>query len=523
MRRSGVLLAVAGIGTALAVLRIPSLIEPSWYADEGTYADIGQSLDHGAVLYRDVWDNKPPGMYWVGAAIDLVSPSGHGFAAAALAIAAIATLAVFLVGRRLAGRGTATLAALIFAVLASLPNLDGDLLNAEPVGAALVAVAVLVLLRWRPALTVSAIVAGALVGAAFLFKAVFLVDVVVTAGIATCLALAAGRRPGRSEAREAVLIGLGVLLALTTAAVPLALGGSLSGLVDVLVHSDVGYLATANGGGGGSSGPLALLTAVRLLAVLVAGSWLTLVAARRRHAALTVLSWWLTWDVLGAVSSARGFTHYAQQFEPALALATALCAAILWRRRRVLLRLLAAGTVVLAWPFTELVLLLPRLQVAAVTGVAVLPLERHNFDASQVPGYYAASWRRLIGDSEADYYAIFPTDMYRQGAVIALFDQVGAHQRVFVWGSIHWVYALSGRLPAGRYVTLNSAYYLDAGAQARLLDDLERRPPAILVADATLPAQLMATLQRWGYHRVPHGIVGEDYWLAPTTTAQLSR
>jgi hypothetical protein len=63
------------IGVTLVVLRAPSLIEPPQFSDEGTYANIGFALDHGAVLYRDVWDNKPPGVYWLAALINLVQRS----------------------------------------------------------------------------------------------------------------------------------------------------------------------------------------------------------------------------------------------------------------------------------------------------------------------------------------------------------------------------------------------------------------------------------------------------------------
>src|SRR6267154_2662061 len=44
-------------------LRFPSVIEPYWYGDEGVYEVIGQAMDHGSVLYRDIWDNKPPLIY----------------------------------------------------------------------------------------------------------------------------------------------------------------------------------------------------------------------------------------------------------------------------------------------------------------------------------------------------------------------------------------------------------------------------------------------------------------------------
>ncbi len=55
------------ISGAFVLLRIPSFIEPPWYSDAGTYADIGWALNHGARLYVDVWDNKPPGIYWLSA------------------------------------------------------------------------------------------------------------------------------------------------------------------------------------------------------------------------------------------------------------------------------------------------------------------------------------------------------------------------------------------------------------------------------------------------------------------------
>ena len=45
------------------ILRLPSLIEPHWYGDEGIYQVVGRALNQGRVLYRDIWDNKPPILY----------------------------------------------------------------------------------------------------------------------------------------------------------------------------------------------------------------------------------------------------------------------------------------------------------------------------------------------------------------------------------------------------------------------------------------------------------------------------
>ncbi len=45
------------------LLRLPSFWEPHWYGDEEIYLALGQAMQRGAVLYRDIWDNKPPLLY----------------------------------------------------------------------------------------------------------------------------------------------------------------------------------------------------------------------------------------------------------------------------------------------------------------------------------------------------------------------------------------------------------------------------------------------------------------------------
>lgn len=47
------------------LLRLPTLFEPYWYGDEGIYLAIGQALNRGAVMYRDIWDNKTPLLYYI--------------------------------------------------------------------------------------------------------------------------------------------------------------------------------------------------------------------------------------------------------------------------------------------------------------------------------------------------------------------------------------------------------------------------------------------------------------------------
>lgn len=50
-----------------AILRLPSLLEPYWYGDEGIYLTLGVGIRHGLTLYKQVHDNKPPGIYFLAA------------------------------------------------------------------------------------------------------------------------------------------------------------------------------------------------------------------------------------------------------------------------------------------------------------------------------------------------------------------------------------------------------------------------------------------------------------------------
>ena len=79
---------------------MPSLVEPPTFNDEGTYSDIGWALDHGAVLYRDVWGHYTPGVYWLGAAINLVNTSVLAFHLVLAAAVALTAFGIWLFCRR---------------------------------------------------------------------------------------------------------------------------------------------------------------------------------------------------------------------------------------------------------------------------------------------------------------------------------------------------------------------------------------------------------------------------------------
>lgn len=113
-----------------SLLRIPSLIEPHWYGDEGIYQVIGRALYQGHLLYRDIWDNKPPLLYLYYMLVD-----GDLFYIRLLSfifgVAAVITF--FIVARKIfQNKSTPKFAStIIFVLFFGSPILEGNIANAE--------------------------------------------------------------------------------------------------------------------------------------------------------------------------------------------------------------------------------------------------------------------------------------------------------------------------------------------------------------------------------------------------------
>src|SRR3989304_4168753 len=109
------------------ILRLPSLFEPLWYGDEGIYQVIGNSLNHGKLLYTQIFDNKPPLLYWLYA---ILNSDQFTVRLASLIFGALSVAIFFLLSKRLFKNGKNNipyLTTLIFVLLFGLPMLEGNI------------------------------------------------------------------------------------------------------------------------------------------------------------------------------------------------------------------------------------------------------------------------------------------------------------------------------------------------------------------------------------------------------------
>lgn len=505
------------LGLVVIVMRVPSLIEPPQLADEGIYSDVGWALDHGATLYQTVWDHQPPGVYWLAAAIDTLHTSVFAFHLVLLALVVLGIVLIWLLARRLASEPVAWAAAFAFAVVASLPTLQGDVLNTEVIGSCLVLGAMLAITSTPHVLR--SMGAGALLGLAIVFKPAFVADAVALAAIPAWLTIAHGQRAGRRELMAAVWMGAGGAVVIAVTAALLALSGSLQGLLNVLFNQDLTYLGATTSGGIVVSHPpgyttiVTVLTATRTLVVLGAGLIVTAVLARRRQASAAIVVWWLAFDAAAAMFSAKGFAHYAQQAEPVVCIAIAMlvvAAVPRWRNVLVVSVLATVG----AWVACEAIILAPSGEETVILRQPFPSYWTAVVSPKSLFHYLGGGWERLLGRiTEPQYVAGFGSNTVTVDTTVALIDSHSrSTDRVFVWGEVPWVYSLSARLPAGEYVSLNSSYYADRGAQARLIAELEAQPPTVFVATGPIPVQAQQLLAQNDYREIP-AADGERCWV----------
>jgi len=113
---------------AVFILRIPSYFEPLWYGDENIYRAIGYALRHNLMLYRDIFDHKPPLIYWLTASTSsLLMMKLMLSAAVSASLIMMAAILNKLFRSKLIRYGVIFL----FIFFTSLPSFEGNIYNAE--------------------------------------------------------------------------------------------------------------------------------------------------------------------------------------------------------------------------------------------------------------------------------------------------------------------------------------------------------------------------------------------------------
>ena len=426
-------------------------------ADSHLFAFYGWSLLHGATPYRDVWDNKPPLIWWANAAGYALTQDHAVVDRLVGGGALLATLLAFAhAGGALFGPSMRWVAAAVGAVLLTQIGFEAGANRTESLTIALQTLACALLLRARGGGL--SFLAGIAAGAAPWAKqngGAFL----LASGVALAVR-AATREPSSGPRPWHFLAGVG--LAQAGFAIALAATGSLADAWFAIVTFNRTHLSTAAGATPASE----IATAANILAPLAGIAAFAAVGALLPRVELWRRLLPVTWLLAELVVVPLGLARQPYTLAPALAP----------------LGLLALGAVGGLLRDDGLPAACARRSLVPMTLVALLatlaPLAAASVEEARTLWKQKPHWLALRRSAPAAYE--------RQGDAIATL--AGANERIYVWGWSPGTYRFAARRGVSRFSTLEKAGH-SASAAALVVPgairDIQAHPPAVFVISTT--------------------------------------
>lgn len=283
------------------LFRFPSLFEPYWYGDEGIYHVLGDGIREGKILYRDIWDNKPPLLYVTYAIFN----SDQFTIRLASSIAGILSVILFfLLSRKLFTEPKIQyLTTATFAVLFGLPIIEGNIANAENfMLAPIIAAAILILGQNKR----NYLIAGLLLSIAFLFKIVAIFDLLAFVLFIVFI---------KKSKIKNLLTGFGLPIVLVM--LYFLLNGAFQDFLKAVLSANISYVGYGN--------KLLIPQGLLLIKIAALGLFSIFVIKNKGLAEKNkFILLWFGFSLFNAFFSQRPYTHYLLVLLPSFVLLTGL-------------------------------------------------------------------------------------------------------------------------------------------------------------------------------------------------------
>ncbi len=499
--RQPILFSLGILALLQIIFRFPACFEPYWYGDEGIYLTLGQAINRGSVLYKDIIDHKTPVIYYLATV-----GTQHNFRFLLLGMMIAASTAFFWTLRKLTHKPLVSLlGAVVFSVITALPWYEGLIPNGELFVMSFVLVGLAIALSHRdflalvrgvaPSATMRSnwmlILAGVLFSLGILTKvpAVFDVAAVFFLGVLviTNQILPWSKREDHwRKSFVAVLKTWGWLLLGIT--IPILLSVAYFAMRGALrEYFDYGLLYNFRYSGSWSPdhlsaqwqwltnlGVKAGLTGIILLGLSLLGSRFSL-----------TIRWSFGWVLLALFASLisnRPYPHYFLQVFPPLIILLTLVAAELWQWQRSRTKR----------HFGKAIVAVFFMLVAAMLFVGAHFLVGMR---SYVAGdYYFRFYRYVSGQMSSVEYRNSFNGLMRDNYTLAPTLIEDPSSTLFIWGTNPMLYALTNKTPVSRFTV--QFHIKDFGAEQETLDRLTSETPSfiVLMHDEAAPLELKALL-----------------------------
>lgn len=429
------------------ILRIPSFFEPYSYGDEMIYLTLGNAIRHGLTLYRDIHDNKPPLLYL------LAALAGNLFwFKVILALAGIAAVVIFwkLAAKIFEKEKKAMIATIAFAVLTTLPLLEGNIVNAENFTIGFNLAALLILFTQKPNFK-NLVISGVLFGFAALFKipAAFEVWVII---VYWFIAGSGKEFPGLIK--KSLYLTLGFLAPILITIIYFYLKGALPDYLRAAFLQNIGYLSSFRPGD--IQKPFLIRNAPLLGRGLIVAVGIVLLWLKRNKLSkeFVFAAVWILFALFGVTLSERPYPHYLLQAVPAASL---------------LIAILVNGETI-----DQVLTIIPL-------GLLLLVPVYYKFYYYPTFSYYARFVKFATGqmgkNAYLDSFGANTLGNYDTASFIVKSSK--PDDKIFVWGDSSVIYALTRRLPAIKYTA--SYHVVDFSTRKETVAALAKTKPAFVV------------------------------------------
>jgi len=432
-------------------LRLPSLFEPFTYGDEGIYLTLGQALRKGFVFYRDIHDNKPPLLYFLAALTgSFIQFRLLLFFWSFLTIFVFYELALLIFSKNKKAVAIATAA---FAILTSLHTFEGNVANAENFMMLPTIAGFYLFLKnnTQKASLLVWLLIGCLFSCATLFKVPAAFD------FAALLILMALISKPRAILKNLFLLITGFLLPILLTLIYYVAKGSFQQYLTAAFFQNIPYLASWASDKNQTIGlPLALISRGGLIFAVVA---FLLVCRKKISTEIKLIVLWFSFSLFAALLSSRPYPHYLLQTIPALTLSFGL---FFFKNKQKII------------PFVLTIIFIASFLIFKFW---------HYPNFSYYQNFYQYFLRLKTKEKYFAYFGNHTKTIYQFSEYLKTHTQ--PEEKIFIWGNQPSIYALSERLPVGRYTVAYHIQDFDGFEETMRL--LTANSPRYIITEAGIP------------------------------------
>lgn len=448
--------------TLFFFLRLPSLFEPYWYGDEGIYQTIGMALNRGALLYRDIWDNKPPGLYFI---YSMFGADQFLLRLVSLILGMGGVSAFFALSKKLFNKPAVyRISTFIFLILFGLPMLEGNIANAENFMVPLALFSAYFLIKFLTNKGGSYLLffSGLILGTSFLFKIVAIFDFgafllfLYILDFPDKLSVQNLINHLKNKFSQILIFTIAFFLPFFITIVYFLINQSLLLYLNSMFFSNINYV----GFGNKFLIPQGLLY-LKVFLLAVALLLIFLFRKNLKFPAYLFITSWFAFSFFNAFFSQRPYPHYA------LVLVPSFC--------------LLLGSIFLYKRLSKIL---------ATIFIVSIFIASNYFSLYEKKLEYYLNFANFVFDDKSNvkYQSFFDGNTPRDYKISSFIkSNATTSDNIFIWGNNAQLYKLTHKLPPGKYTTLYHIVQYEDGISNTKLGLGEKKPKFIILMSLRSP------------------------------------